>query len=41
MEEILITKNNKTERYEELLRQIKSLIADESNLIANLANITL
>ena len=39
-EEIKISDNlTKTERYEQLLPQIKALIADESDVVANLANV--
>ncbi len=38
-EDLILTKTNKSERYEELLPQIRALITDEENLIANLANI--
>lgn len=39
-EEIKISENlTKAERYEELLPQIKALIAEESDVIANLANV--
>lgn len=39
-EEIKISENlTKTERYEQLLPQIKALIAEETDIIANLANI--
>lgn len=40
MAEILIkTGTSKSEKYEELLIQLKSLIGDETNAIANLANV--
>lgn len=39
MEELLISSSNKKERYEQLLPQIEALIAGESNLVANLANV--
>ncbi|MFD1551374.1 GAF domain-containing protein [Putridiphycobacter roseus] len=39
-ENILISKGNKSEKYESLLPQIKALIAGETNLVANLANIS-
>jgi len=38
-EELIITKTEKREKYEELLPQVKGLLAGEENLIANLANI--
>ena len=40
METITITTESKKERYEELLPQISALLADESDLIANLANVS-
>ncbi len=40
MEQITIKGETKQEIYSELLPQIKSLIADEPDLIANLANVT-
>ena len=40
METITITTEAKKERYEELLPQISALLADESDLIANLANVS-
>jgi GAF domain-containing protein len=40
MEIITITAESKKERYEELLPQISALLADESDLIANLANVS-
>ncbi|CUS77967.1 GAF domain-containing protein [Candidatus Kryptonium thompsonii] len=40
MEQIVIKGETKEEIYSELLPQIKSLIADEPDLIANLANVT-
>jgi GAF domain-containing protein len=39
IEEILINAQTKEEKYKELLPQIKSLLEDETDLIANLANI--
>jgi L-methionine (R)-S-oxide reductase len=39
-EDLLITKGTKQEQYESLLPQIKALLEDEPDLIANLANIT-
>ena len=39
-EELIITKKDKTDRYRELLPQIKGLIDGEENLVANLANIS-
>ena len=39
-EDLLITKGTKEEQYESLLPQIKGLLEDEPDLIANLANIT-
>ena len=40
-EELLISQSlNKTERYEALLPQVRSLLDGESDLIANLSNIT-
>ena len=39
-EDLNISIGNRTERYQELLPQLKALIADESNEIANLANIS-
>ena len=36
---IIDQSRTKSERYEELLPQIEALIADESDLVANLANI--
>ncbi|MEB3768243.1 GAF domain-containing protein [Acinetobacter sp. MD2] len=38
-EELQIQQGNKIEQYQSLLPQIQSIIADESDLIANLANI--
>ena len=38
-EDLNITQGNKTEQYQSLIPQIKALIAVESDLIANLANI--
>ena len=40
METITITAESKKEQYEELLPQISALLADESDLIANLANVS-
>jgi L-methionine (R)-S-oxide reductase len=40
MEQIIVNGQTKDEIYSELLPQIKSLIEDESDLIANLANVT-
>jgi len=40
METITITAESKKERYEEMLPQISALLADESDLIANLANVS-
>jgi L-methionine (R)-S-oxide reductase len=40
METITITGECKKERYDELLPQISALLADESDLIANLANVS-
>ncbi len=40
MESITITAESKKDRYEELLPQISALLADESDLIANLANVS-
>ena len=39
-EDLLITKGTKEEQYESLLPQIKGLLKGETDLIANLANIT-
>jgi L-methionine (R)-S-oxide reductase len=39
-EDLSINKGTKTEQYESLLPQIKALIEGETDLIANLANIT-
>ncbi len=39
MHELSLHSEDKTQRYEELLPQIRSLINEESDLIANLANI--
>ena len=39
-EDLLITKGTKEEQYESLLPQIKALLDDEPDLIANLANVT-
>ncbi len=38
-EGLIITKTDKREKYEELLPQVKGLLAGEDNLIANLSNI--
>lgn len=38
-EELIINKGNKQERYESLLPQIASLVAGETDNIANMANI--
>lgn len=38
-ENLQITQSNKEDRYRELLPQLQALIAGESNLIANLANV--
>ncbi len=38
-EELEISIGNRTDRYKTLLPQIKALISDETNVIANLANI--
>jgi GAF domain-containing protein len=38
-EDLTIIEGNKTEQYESLIPQIKALIEDEPDLIANLANI--
>jgi len=38
-EEIIINANTKEEKYKELLPQIKALLEDENDLIANLANV--
>jgi L-methionine (R)-S-oxide reductase len=40
METITITTDGKKEKYEELLPQIASLVEDESDLTANLANVS-
>ncbi len=40
METITITAESKKDRYEELLPQISALLADEGDLIANLANVS-
>jgi GAF domain-containing protein len=40
MESITITGESKKERYDELLTPISALLADESDLIANLANVS-
>ena len=39
-EELNISKGNRAEQYQQLLPQLKALISDESNEIANLANIS-
>ena len=39
-EELNISKGDRTERYKTLLPQLRALITDETNEIANLANIT-
>ena len=39
MEELSISASNKQDRYERLLPQIEALIAGESDLVANLANV--
>lgn len=39
-EELLINTGDKTEQYQNLLPQIKSIIENETDLIANLANIS-
>jgi GAF domain-containing protein len=39
-EDLLIAKGTKEEQYESLLPQIKALLEDEPDLIANLANVT-
>lgn len=39
-EALNISKGSRAERYQELLPQLKSLIADEANEVANLANIS-
>lgn len=38
-EDLLISKGTKLEQYENLIPQIKSLLSDETDLIANLANV--
>ena len=38
-EELNIIEGTKEEKYEALLKQIKSVVADESDLIANMANV--
>ena len=38
-EDLLITKGTKEEQYESLLPQVKALVEDEPDLIANLANV--
>ena len=38
-EDLLITKGTKEEQYESLLPQIKALLGDEPDLVANLANV--
>lgn len=40
MHEIVLIRKDKAARYEELLPQIRSLIADETDLTANLANVS-
>jgi GAF domain-containing protein len=39
-EDLAIVKGNKTEQYESLLPQIRGLVEGESDLVANLANIS-
>lgn len=39
-EDLAISKGNKTEQYQNLIPQIKGLLIGESDLIANLANVT-
>lgn len=39
-EELNISKGNRAEQYQQLLPQLKALISDEANEIANLANIS-
>jgi len=39
-EDLNISKGSRAERYQELLPQLKALIADETNEVANLANIS-
>lgn len=39
-EDLAISKGNKTEQYQNLIPQIKGLLTGESDLIANLANVT-
>jgi len=38
-EDLLLTKTTKEELYQELIPQLKSLIANENDLVANLANV--
>lgn len=38
-EDLILTKADKAERYQELIPQIKGLITGEDNIIANLANV--
>ncbi|MBQ5461455.1 MAG: GAF domain-containing protein, partial [Bacteroidaceae bacterium] len=38
-EELNIIEGTKEEKYEALLKQIESVVADESDLIANMANV--
>ncbi|HIZ85231.1 MAG TPA: GAF domain-containing protein [Candidatus Coprenecus stercoravium] len=40
MHELVLTRKDKASRYEELLPQIRSLIAGETDLTANLANVS-
>ncbi len=40
VEEIIISSTNKTEKYQELIPQIEALIETESDLTANLANVS-
>lgn len=40
MQEVKISTNNKKELYKELLPQIESILTSETNLIANMANIS-
>ncbi len=39
MEQLIITSSNKEEIYKEIIPQIKSITCDESDMIANMANI--
>lgn len=39
-EELIITGTNKAEKYQELLPQLEALVSSETDLIANLANIS-